>query len=269
MRIFCLYNVIFTLFMLLICNRGLADNYIIVNKKNVIHKFVPFDGPTDHFTQNIFLNWENETFETFDKVKDSQTVAVDLGAWIGTTSIWLSKNFYHVIAVEPDIISLKCLRANLAASECSNVSLCDQPVSDKNQVVIFGPRGNLLNESISSIKNDKTNQKDYATNSIIFKDLIDQYFYSNDKLKDRKISFIKCDIEGGEEKILEDILQFAYDNHCSVYMSFHVSWWQSRDIKDFNDLFNFFETSCPIPDVCEFIKQNPFASVLFQPKSVK
>ena len=266
-RKFNLQNVVFWLFVLLFSNQLIGDDYITINKKNVIHKFVRFDQPTDHFTQNVFWNWENETFEVFDKLKDNQGIAIDLGAWIGTTSIWLSHNFYHVIAVEPDITSQKCLRANLIASDCSNVSICDQPVSNKNQPVIFGPLGRILNESISSIKTNTNNENDYTINSITFKNLIEDYFYSNDQLNSRKISFIKCDIEGGEEQILEDVLQFAYYNQIPVYMSFHLSWWKSKNINDFDDLFHYFETNCPTANICEFIRKNPFASILFQPKN--
>ena len=40
--------------------------------------------------------WEPETFELFNYVKDSEGAAVDIGAWIGPTTIWLSNNFKHV-----------------------------------------------------------------------------------------------------------------------------------------------------------------------------
>lgn len=268
MRIFCFKNLLFCFFSFFLSTKVIAEDYIVVNKKNVMHTFVQFDAETDYFTRNIFWNWENDTFEVFDKVKDLQGIAIDLGAWIGTTAIWLSKNFHHVIVIEADRISLNCLQKNLIASDCHNISICDKAIGDKNESVIFGPRGNQLNESISSIKRTFNNQNDYLTTAITFRKMLDDYFYSDNQLNSRRIAFIKCDIEGGEENILQDILQFSFYNQCPVYMSFHLSWWQSKNINDFKDLFGLFETNCPSSDVCEYVRKNPFASILFLPKTL-
>jgi len=247
-----------------------SENYIVINKKNVRHAFVSFDGPTDHwstdhFVKNIFVEWEQETFDVFDEVKDPDGIAIDLGAWIGTTAIWLSKNFNHVIAVDADPVSLQCLKNNLEASECSNVTVCQRPVAQTSNILFFGPREDVFNKSTSSIKNESNNINDYSVQAITFKQLIHDYVYENDAIKDKKISFIKCDIEGGEESILEDVLYFAYHNKVKVYMSFHVSWWKSKNIADFEYLFKFFKTNCPNSDIVAYIQKNPFTSILFEP----
>jgi len=238
--------------------------HITVYKKGVLHNFV-CNEQTDPFVKHVFANWENDTFEVFDQAKDAQSIAIDLGAWIGTTAIWLSKNFCHVVAIEPDIESLKCLRDNLKASNCHNVSICTQPVSNFSQKVIFGPLGESLNESISAIKPNLTGENDYITKSITFKQMIFDFVYANETLAPYNISFIKCDIEGGEENILEDLLYFAYHNKCKVYLSFHLDWWQSQNLSDFEYLFKFFKTDCPINNLVEYIKGNPFTSIYFEP----
>lgn len=246
------------------CN---PNEYITVNKQGVAHTFVPFDTRTDYFVKNIFAGWEKETFTIFESVKDPQGIALDLGAWIGTTAIWLSKNFYHVIAVDADKVSLQCLERNLKASECSNVTICGQPIADKAKPVIFGCRGMALNESMSYIKNDDfliTAPDDFLIRSITFKQLIHDYVAQNEKIKSHHITFIKCDIEGGEENILQDILEFAYHNRVKVYLSFHLNWWKSKKITDFEYLFKMFKTNCPCSNICFYLIQNPFASLLFE-----
>jgi FkbM family methyltransferase len=247
------------------CVHATESEIFTVNKKNVVHKFVSSDPKTDYFVKNIFENWECETFDVFDQVKDKDSIAIDIGAWIGTTSIWLSKNFQHVVAVEADYESIKCLQNNLNQSECSNITIAPKPVMDVTKKVVFGPRGNTLNESISYIKEKSDNPLDYCTYSITFKQLIHDYVYENEALKNTKISFIKCDIEGGEENILEDVLHFAYNNNCKVYMSFHVNWWQDKKIEEFAYLFKYFKTGCLGEDVLEYVKNNPFGSLLFEP----
>ncbi len=236
-----------------------SDN-IRVLKQNVWYEFVSFDSPTDHFTKNVFPHWEPETFQVFEEAKDPTGIAIDLGAWIGTTAIWLSKHFHHVLAVDADIVSLGCLKQNLRASDCYNVSICNCAISDKNGDVIFGPRGlQALNDSMSCIKSQPYHKDDYIVQSITLKQLIE----TNIPMGRQKISFIKCDIEGGEESILEDILNFVLENHCKAYISFHLDWWTSRNIDEFADLFRKFNTNCPGNNVCEYIKQNRFGSVYF------
>ena len=99
-----------------------------------------------------------------------------------------------------------------------------------------------------------------------FKNLIKEYIDTNEELKNYSIGFIKCDIEGGEENILADVLNFASENNCRVWMSFHVSWWSKKSVTDFKGEFAKFYAICPKGDVCEYIKKNPFASVLLIPK---
>lgn len=248
------------------CENQLSANDIIkVNKGNVIHCFVSSDPQTDYFIKNIFENWEPETFNLFEQVRDKNSVAINIGAWVGTNAIWLSKNFKHVITVEPDIESFKCLKNNLNSSDCSNITLVTQPVMDITKKVIFGPQGNKLNESTSCVKKKSDNFQDYTVKSITFKQLIHDYVYDNETLKNSKISFITCDIEGGEEHILEDVLHFAYNNDCKVFMSFHVDKWKDKNIDEFAYLFKYFRSNCPEENVVEFIKKNPLASLLFEP----
>lgn len=68
-----------------------SQDLIVVNRNNVTYQFVRVDKATDHFTQNVFPVWEKETIEVFDQVKDKEAIAIDIGAWIGTTAIWLFK----------------------------------------------------------------------------------------------------------------------------------------------------------------------------------
>jgi FkbM family methyltransferase len=242
-----------------------TDDVIIVNKQNVTHRFVRFDEQTDRFVSQVFLGWENETFEVFDRFKNNQGIAIDIGAWIGTTSIWLANNFHHVVAIEADQASLFCLERNLQASGCSNVSICKKPISDTTEQVVFGPRG-TPNDSTSYIKKQSDNIADYLVKTSTFKQMLYDYVYSNTDLSSHKITFIKCNIAGGEENILEDVLHFAYNNECPVYMSFHTGAWSNKKINDFEYLFKYFDTNCPVENVREYITNHPSASLIFIPK---
>lgn len=242
-----------------------SDDYFEVLKHGVLYRFVKGAANINDFVRHNFGNWEQETFEVFQKVKDENAIAIDLGAWIGTTAIWLSKNFAHVVAVDGDYVSLDYLIKNLQASECYNVSICKKPVAHTSDTVIFGSHFTELNESVSYIKTVSDKTHDYKIQSITLDQLLHDFIYTIPTLKDKKIAFIKCDIEGGEEDIMEDLLKFAYHNKVKVFLSFHHDWWQKKKITDFTYLFKFFKIDCPMNDICEYIQKNPFGSVLLEP----
>jgi FkbM family methyltransferase len=198
-----------------------------------------------------FATWEPETFDVFEKMADINLVAIDIGAWIGTTSVWLSKNFKNVISVEADPVSVKCLNETLLLSDCRNVTVVPSPVASKKQDVFFGPRHSDWNESMSYMKQWSTHPKDIIMSTVTLDELLN--------INIGPIGFIKCDIEGGEEDIITDLLQYSLDNECPVYLSFHVSWWQNQDISRFRNLFIQFQGN-----VEDRIRCDGFCSILFK-----
>lgn len=164
-----------------------------------------------------------------DRIQDHQSIAIDLGAKKGSSTLLISKNFHHIIAVEDNPQLFGELTKNLNA--CENVTL-------------------------SSTTIGKTTT---------FKQFIFDNIYSNESLQKHKIGFIKCDLEVQEEDTLEDILYFAFYNNCKVYISFHLFSWKTKKIDDLDYLFKFFNTSCPVSNICQYLRQNPLASILFEP----
>src|ERR1700679_1912117 len=99
-----LLRCLLSIFAMILCGYsdiGPGENEVfIIEKKGVIHKFLKADKENEYFVVDDFPVWENETFDVFDQFKDDQGIAIDIGAWIGATTIWLSKNFHHVLAIE-------------------------------------------------------------------------------------------------------------------------------------------------------------------------
>ena len=99
---------------------------------------------------------------------------------------------------------------------------------------------------------------DYIVSTITLSDIFNSYEPSS-------VGFLKVDIEGGEESILEDLLEFCIKNKSHAWVSFHLSWWKDQDIKRFLNLFSKFNTDVPDP-ISRLIHQDGFGSILFQPK---
>jgi hypothetical protein len=174
--------------------------------------------------------------EVFERFKDSNGISIDMGAGDGTTSQWLSKNFKHVISIESDSLALVCLKMNLEASGCKNATICTHPIGAKG---------------------------------LTFKQMLFDYVYTNNAIGSDHVSLIKCTMEGGEENVIEDILHFCYHNNCSAYISFYPDRWTSHKISDFEYLFEHFETNCTTNNLREQLENNPFSSILFEPKNTE
>lgn len=265
-------NKCFLIIILLFVTNLLAeDEFITIFRDNVNYKFLKTDTNwiNEYLIYDLAREWDPETFEAFNKLDDKNGIAIDLGAWIGMTAICLSNKFFHVIAIEADYKSLGYLLKNLKASECENVTICPYAISIDGKPVIFGPRkelGNALNNSTSIIKSNPDSIHDYVTNSMTLQQIVDEFVNKNEKLTGHKISFIKCDIEGGEESLLESILEYALKNQTQVYIGFHYSWWKNKNIKNYEPLFQKFTTYPQVESVSKFIISNPFGSFLFKPK---
>lgn len=228
------------------------------------NKIIPnYDWFVNYFKSG---DWEKDTFETFDKVKNSDKVAIDIGAWIGATSIWLSKNFKNVISVEADKEALTVLKSNLKNNNCENVTIIEKAVFNNSvNKLFFGKNEYRLGEghgdSTSQSKLNKTTDDDYLVETITLSEIL--------KLMDN-ITFIKIDIEGGEEVILEDLFVLGVENNLKVWISFHYDWWLDKNIDRFNRLLSY--VKCVTYNnnkmdktlLFETIKSNPFGSFLIE-----
>ena len=218
---------------------------------------------TREFILNTFASWEPHTFNVFKHFANPQKVAIDIGAWIGLTPIWLCKNFKHVICVDADVKSTLSLRNNLKSSECENYSIVNSAIySTSNSEVIFGSNKFIpcqLNESMSQIKTEVTNDTDYKISTISMYDLLEQTEANN-------IGIIKVDIEGGEENILEDLFAINLKYNAPLLISFHISWWNDTNISRFQTLFDsrkIYDTSLnQIQNPIQYLQSDHFASIV-------
>jgi FkbM family methyltransferase len=216
--------------------------------------------------------WESDTFKIFECVKDRDKVAVDIGAWIGPTSIWLSNNFKNVISIEPDPIAYKALKDNLKNSNCNNAITVNRPCYNEEKQRVFGVNSfdkNLAREglgsSTSQIKTTTDDSQDCIQTAITLKYLTNFSVFS-------EICFVKVDIEGGEEYILLDLFEYAQKNRWKLYISFHYNWWREKNILKYKKLFNtpalnnirVYNKNLTGNELIYYIINNPFCSVYFE-----
>ncbi len=208
-------------------------NYVIDPKNNL--KISNFEGYIPSLIQGT---WEPETFEVFDYVRNIDKSAIDIGAWIGSTTIWLSTAFKEVLAVDGDMVAVEALKANLKTSQCYNTYVLGRPLHSTSAEVVFGTnqyvphyREEGLGASTSQIKTSEFTQDDYVVETITLSQINEIFPLS-------QVGFVKVDIEGGEEVILEDLISLAKQYNWELWISFHLDWWKNRNIYRFTEIFN-------------------------------
>jgi len=205
------------------------------------------------FWKNIYSQWENDTFHVFDRYLSQDKVFIDIGAWIGTTAMYGERKSKHVYCIEADNISLHDLSLNLKTN-CTNYTVIDKAIYNVDSKVKFGKNIHLgnskMNDSTSHIYTDDTVSDDYyIKDTITIHNIIKTY-----KINIHEISLIKVDIEGGEEHILHDLFDLRIKYDVPLYISFHYSWWNDKNL----DRFSFL--TC---DNKNQIITYPFTSILF------
>lgn len=237
------------------------DNIIDVKKNNIKFKAYSQEIIDDvmnwNFWQDGFSTWEPETFNIFDIFLNKEKDFLDIGAWVGPTSIYSSFLSKNVISVEPDPVAFNFLSKNILLNNIDNIYLLNKACSIDKEVFIdpkycLGSSMTIVveNESATSIKVD----------GITLDDLL--------KLGD--FSLIKMDIEGYEEIIIPNFI----DNILNIplFLSIHIPFYSNNDnfnlLKSSLSKYNFiYNENLDLISINK-IDEIDFGSYLFLPRSI-
>lgn len=231
------------------------NNFVPIQKRDQIFLIEMDGGINDHFWKDIYATWENETFDIFDHYLKKDKQFLDIGAWVGVTSLYASRLSSYVVCVEADPVSIQKLKHNIHTNLLdTSIDIEDSAIYCETTTILFGPNSacstSQFNDSTSQIKLNQTKDSDILTKTITLGEIIKKYNLDN-------LSLIKVDIEGGEEYILNDLLEYSKSNNVPVYISFHYSWWNDKNLDRFLYLNNHQKNQ---------IISSPFCSILFTEK---
>jgi FkbM family methyltransferase len=232
------------------------NNYSKINKNDEF--FFIEKNNTDlnvSFWENIYTNWENETFDVFDKLLDKNKIFIDIGAWIGTTSMYGSRKSKYVYSVDADKNAIRDMSLNMKNNCDNNYTIINKAIYNIETEIKFGKNlflnDSKMNDSTSQIYDESQVSDEYYTvPTITPQGIIDYYNINTDE-----ISLIKVDIEGGEEYIINELYNIHKKYNIPLYLSFHYSWWKNANL----NRFIFLTENQKI-----MIIQNPFVSILFE-----
>lgn len=137
----------------------------------------------------------------FEKYITSDSVVVEAGCHIGSHTLKLSKLARQVMAFEPMPESYNLLIANLEVNHLDNVTVFQEGLSDRAGVTQFdffgknNPGGSGLADNPMGLPPKQVTER--------HGEIIKVQLITLDSLHLKKLDFMKCDVEGYEEKLIQ------------------------------------------------------------------
>jgi len=157
---------------------GVKSDFAVVQESKM------YLGVRDHYNLSIDGFYEPKETELVKREVKKGNIVIDVGASIGYYTLLLSRlvgNSGKVFAFEPFENRIEILKQNIDINDYSNITIEKKIISDK----------------IGSIN---LNEKNFNSTTL------DDYF------KNRKIDFIKVDVDGFEKKVTDGMLRVLENN---------------------------------------------------------
>ncbi len=145
---------------------------------------------------------------------------IDIGAWIGPTTLYGANLARHVYAFEPDPVAYDELKYNVAINPNikDKITACPVCISDKCGPTSLGT-WSVFGDSMSSLLfNNKPGA--VPVKCVTLQRIFEVYNITD-------CNFVKMDIEGGETIVLPHIRDFLLENEIALFVSFHPFWFKN------------------------------------------
>jgi FkbM family methyltransferase len=213
-------------------------------------KHVPYNTPGVYDLKGIKIHYRNapeilhslkEIFveEIYNIKFDTDTPYIlDCGANIGLATIYLKKQYPNaeIIAFEPDPDNFSILQKNIEETSWKNIELRNEAIWKEASTLNFKNDGTLG----SKIDNSSKGSNDIQVKAIRLKNLLN-----------RKIDFLKMDIEGAEYEVLKDCTDSLH-NIQNMFVEFH----------------GYFNKTEQLTEILEIIEKNGFSFYIKEATSV-
>lgn len=153
--------------------------------------------------------WEPGIFTAMDQYLTPSSIVFDIGAWLGPITLYAAQICEWCYSVEPDFKAYLELQNNIKANCLQNVTLHNFAIMGYEGSVELGNDGNLGDSGTAraSVHNR------FSVPCITLTQLAKQHSVL-------KVDFLKIDVEGAEESILEDV-EFFYKFRPILCLSIH------------------------------------------------
>ena len=159
-------------------------------------------------------DWEENTYRIMKHLLRDDKSFIDLGAWIGPTTLFAAQLARHVYAIEPDPIALRYLCRNLELNQglAGRVTVVDACIGQTDGIVRLG-MSHFPGDSGSSLLLG-SKRASWPVKSIRFDRFVREY-----RIND--CNFVKMDIEGAEFLVLPTMGNFLSAERPTLCLSLH------------------------------------------------
>ena len=190
-----------------------------------LHNHKLFGNKTWFKSGQEYLHGIDEIFieEIYKQQLPENAFVLDCGANIGLSVIYLKKicPSAMIIAFEPDKLNFELLQMNIKSHGLEKVELKNEAVWKEDTMLNFESEGTMGSKIGSQEKGDNGN----LVKAIRLKDYIN-----------RRIDFLKIDIEGAEFDVMMDI-QDKLNFVDKLFVEYHGSFKQNNELTRLFDLF--------------------------------
>tara|TARA_R100000734_G_scaffold1076_1_gene1138 strand:- start:1625 stop:2317 length:693 start_codon:yes stop_codon:yes gene_type:complete len=137
--------------------------------------------------------WERKLYNIYSELLHDNMIAIDIGAYIGTHTLPMSKFCEKVYAFEANTIIASYLLTNKIKNNIDNVTVFAAALSNKNDTSTFYKR----DDGTSRISNSREIK---GTKETLYTHTLSEFILPQDV---ERIKLIKIDVEGHEFEVLE------------------------------------------------------------------
>ena len=165
---------------------------------------------------HLYGEWADQEFDVIDKLVTEESCCIDLGANVGTHTVWLAqrcnKNF--IFSFEPQFYIFLLLNSNIVMNNCFNVVPIRSFVADRND---------FIKTVIHTPNYEKFNYGEFNINSVDETSNLSTQIMRLDDVDflGKTIDFIKMDCEGTEVQVIESGKQLLTRDKPHMYIEFN------------------------------------------------
>lgn len=169
--------------------------------------------------------WEPHTFQILDRLLARDRVFLDIGAWIGPTTLYAAKRCRQVFCLEPDRTAYEHLLQNIRLNDLRNVVPFNLALAETDAMQAMGSFAGGSGDSTTSLLAHGNGISGFTVMGMTWETWLDL-------CKPPKIDVIKVDIEGGEFSLLPTMTPYLTKYKPSVYLSTHAPYLDTSRRRD-------------------------------------
>ena len=173
------------------------------------------------------------------QLSNQQGIFLDIGANIGTTSIYVYKNISSdigFIAFEPDPFTFKMLKANCIINDCENIKCVHTGISSSEGTAkMFVFPENRGRNAIIDNQNRYIYDKDDITVPII---TLDGYIKKH-AIDPNNIQYLWIDTEGHEAEVIKGMENLLMNRKIPIFMEYNAYNYTTELVGDMQRIFSY------------------------------